>query len=194
MPQELLRYQPTDDGCEGWRARVAKLVAIANEDPAQGGAQGVGEPDPAAGRLPRAPEMGRPPRPRRWLPALHLRCVGSPAAKSSNALWKTHASPLSAAAKIMTVPSTTSTKLEKTSRPLGTLSTTPGALLSLASNAIWSGLTSSSRTSARVTMGPLTPSNSSSSTSSPSRPCVEISARWPIGSPWPSKTLRELGS
>jgi hypothetical protein len=50
MAQELLRYQPTDDGREGWRARIAELVAIANEDPAQGGAQGVGEPDLAAGR------------------------------------------------------------------------------------------------------------------------------------------------
>jgi hypothetical protein len=49
MAQELLRYQPTMDGHEGWRARIAKLVAIANEDPAQGGAQGAGEPDPAAG-------------------------------------------------------------------------------------------------------------------------------------------------
>jgi hypothetical protein len=56
MAQELLRYQPTDDGHEGWRARIAKLVAIANEDPAQGGAQGAGEPDPAAGR--RAPGAG----------------------------------------------------------------------------------------------------------------------------------------
>jgi hypothetical protein len=49
MAQELLRYQPIDDGCEGWRARIAELVAIANEDPAQGGAQGAGELDPAAG-------------------------------------------------------------------------------------------------------------------------------------------------
>jgi hypothetical protein len=47
--RQLLRYQPTDDGCEGWRARIAELVAIANEDPAQGGAQGAGEPDPATG-------------------------------------------------------------------------------------------------------------------------------------------------
>jgi hypothetical protein len=38
MAQELLRYQPTDDGHEGWRAQIAELVAIANEDPAQGGA------------------------------------------------------------------------------------------------------------------------------------------------------------
>jgi hypothetical protein len=38
MAQELLRYQPTDDGREGWRARIAELVAITNEDPAQGGA------------------------------------------------------------------------------------------------------------------------------------------------------------
>jgi hypothetical protein len=53
MAQELLLYQPTDDRREGWRARIAELVAIANEDPAQGGAQGAGEPDPAAGR--RAP-------------------------------------------------------------------------------------------------------------------------------------------
>jgi hypothetical protein len=52
MAQELLRYQPTDDGREGWRARIAELVAIANEDPAQG----AGEPDPAAGR--RAPGTG----------------------------------------------------------------------------------------------------------------------------------------
>jgi hypothetical protein len=65
MAQELLRYQPTADGHEGWRARIAELVAITNEDPAQGGAQGAGEPDPAAGhRAPGAGEMGRPPRPR----------------------------------------------------------------------------------------------------------------------------------
>jgi hypothetical protein len=50
MAQELLRYQPTDDGREGSCARIAELVAIANEDPAQGGAQGTGEPDPTAGR------------------------------------------------------------------------------------------------------------------------------------------------
>jgi hypothetical protein len=50
MAEELLRYQPTDNGREGWRARIAKLIAIANEDPAQGGAQGAGEPDPVAGR------------------------------------------------------------------------------------------------------------------------------------------------
>jgi hypothetical protein len=56
MAQELLRYQPTDDGCEGWRARIAELVAIANEDLAQGGAQGAGNPDPAAGH--RAPGAG----------------------------------------------------------------------------------------------------------------------------------------
>jgi hypothetical protein len=36
MAQDLLRYQPIADGCEGWRARIAKLVAIANKDPAQG--------------------------------------------------------------------------------------------------------------------------------------------------------------
>jgi hypothetical protein len=76
----------------------------------------------------------------------------------------------------------------------GDRSTTPGALLSFASNAMWSSLTSSSRTSARRTMGPPTPSSSSSSMSSSSRPHVEISVRWPIGSPWSSKTLRELGS
>jgi hypothetical protein len=38
MAQELLRYQPTVDEHEGWRARIAKLVAIANEYPALGGA------------------------------------------------------------------------------------------------------------------------------------------------------------
>jgi hypothetical protein len=33
MAQELLRYQPIDDGREGWHARIAELIAIANEDP-----------------------------------------------------------------------------------------------------------------------------------------------------------------
>jgi hypothetical protein len=41
---------------EGWRARIAELIAIANEDPAQGGAQGPGEPDPVVGH--RAPGVG----------------------------------------------------------------------------------------------------------------------------------------
>jgi hypothetical protein len=50
MAQELLRYQPSDDGREGWCTRIAELVAITNEDPAQGGAQGAGDPDPAVGR------------------------------------------------------------------------------------------------------------------------------------------------
>jgi hypothetical protein len=56
MAQELLRYQPTGDRREEWRARIVELVAIANEDPTQGGAQGTGEPDPAARR--RAPGAG----------------------------------------------------------------------------------------------------------------------------------------
>jgi hypothetical protein len=56
MAQELLRYQPTADGREGWRARIAELVAIANEDPALGGAQGAGEPDPVVGH--RTPGAG----------------------------------------------------------------------------------------------------------------------------------------
>jgi hypothetical protein len=34
MAQELMCYQPTDDGREGWHARIAEIVAIANEDPA----------------------------------------------------------------------------------------------------------------------------------------------------------------
>jgi hypothetical protein len=34
LVQELLRYQPTDNRREGWRARIAELFAIANEDPA----------------------------------------------------------------------------------------------------------------------------------------------------------------
>jgi hypothetical protein len=38
MAQELLRYQSTDDEREGWRTRIAELVAIANEDLAQAGA------------------------------------------------------------------------------------------------------------------------------------------------------------
>jgi hypothetical protein len=39
MAQELLCYHPTTDGREGWCARIAELIAIANEDPALGGAR-----------------------------------------------------------------------------------------------------------------------------------------------------------
>jgi hypothetical protein len=49
MTQELLRYQPTVDGREGWRTRISELVAIANKDLAQEGAQGAGEPDLVVG-------------------------------------------------------------------------------------------------------------------------------------------------
>jgi hypothetical protein len=38
MVQELLRYQPTTDRREGWRARIAELITITNKDPALGGA------------------------------------------------------------------------------------------------------------------------------------------------------------
>jgi hypothetical protein len=59
MVQELLCYQPTADGREGWHSRIAELIAIANEDPAQGGAQGVGEPDPAVGHRAPGAEDGK---------------------------------------------------------------------------------------------------------------------------------------
>jgi hypothetical protein len=36
MAQELLRHQPTDGGRDGCLAPIAKLVSIANENPAQG--------------------------------------------------------------------------------------------------------------------------------------------------------------
>jgi hypothetical protein len=59
MAQELLRYQTTTDGREGWRARIAELIPIANEDPALGGAQGAGELDPAAGHHAPGAEDGK---------------------------------------------------------------------------------------------------------------------------------------
>jgi hypothetical protein len=60
MAQELLRYQPTDDGREGWHARIAELITIANEDLAQGGALGAGDPDPVAGRCAPGARDGKP--------------------------------------------------------------------------------------------------------------------------------------
>jgi hypothetical protein len=154
MAHELLRYQPTEGGREGWLARIAELIAIANKDPALGIAQGAGVPDPVAG--PCAPgtakllqQIGR-------LLVRHLCRAESQAAKSSNTLQKTHASPSSAAEKIMTAPSMTSTRRARMSRFPRSSSTTPGASLSLASGAMWSGLRSLGRTSARVTTGPPT--------------------------------------
>jgi hypothetical protein len=49
MAQKLLRFQPTEDRREGWCARITELVAITNKDPAMGGPQGAGEPDPVVG-------------------------------------------------------------------------------------------------------------------------------------------------
>jgi hypothetical protein len=183
MAQELLRYQPTADGREGWHARIAELVAIANEDPPLGGAQGAGEPDPATGH--RAPGAGD------GKSALAKKVVSLTA---SSARGEPSCQIVQRVSKIMTAPSTTLVKLARTSRSPGTLSTTPGALLSLASNATWSGLTSSSRTSARVMTEPPTPSNFSSSTSSSFRPRVDTSVRWLIGFQWSSKMLHGLGS
>jgi hypothetical protein len=59
MAQELLRYQTTEDGREGWRARIAELVIIANEDPTLGNPEGAGEPDPAAGNRASGAENGK---------------------------------------------------------------------------------------------------------------------------------------
>jgi hypothetical protein len=59
MAQELLCYQPAVDGREGWHAQITKLVAIANEDPALAGAEGAGEPDPAAGHHAPGTEDGK---------------------------------------------------------------------------------------------------------------------------------------
>jgi hypothetical protein len=56
MALELLRYQPTEGGCEGWLIRITKLIALSNEDLALGVTQGAGAPDLAAG--PRASGAG----------------------------------------------------------------------------------------------------------------------------------------
>jgi hypothetical protein len=45
MAQEMLHYQPTDGGHEGWLARTAELIAMDGEDPAQGAHMGTGAPD-----------------------------------------------------------------------------------------------------------------------------------------------------
>jgi hypothetical protein len=59
MAQELLRYQTTEDGREGWHARIAELVIIANEDPTLENPEGAGEPDPAAGNRASGAENGK---------------------------------------------------------------------------------------------------------------------------------------
>jgi hypothetical protein len=176
MAQELLRYQPTADGREGWRARIADLVAIANEDPTLGGAQGVGEPDPAARH--RAPGSG-----------------DGKAAQAKKVVSRAASSPRGepSCQIVQRAPEDARVSLErcreKHDRAIDDIGEAgknvtvtgepvynPGALLSLASNATWSGPTSSGRTSTRVMMGPPTLSSFSSSTSSSFRPCVEISA------------------
>jgi hypothetical protein len=194
MAQELLRYQPTDDGREGWRARIAELVAIANEDPAQGAAQGAGEPDPAAGR--HAPGAGDGKAAKAKKVASHAASSprGEPSCQIVQRALEDACVSLERRRKNHDRAIDDIGEAGKNVKTPGDPIYNPGALLSLASNATWSGLTSSNRTSARITTGLQTPSNSSSSTLSPSRPRVEISVRWPIGSPWPSKTLLELGS
>jgi hypothetical protein len=173
MAQELLRYQPTADRPEGWRARITELVTIANEDPALGGAQGVGEPDPAVGHHALGAGDGK---------ATQAKKVVSHAASSLRGEPSCQI--------VQRAPEDARVSLERYcenhNRAINdidevgknvkvTRDTTPGVLLSLASNAMWSSLTSSGRTLVRVTMGPPTPSSSSSSTSSAFRPRMEIS-------------------
>jgi hypothetical protein len=79
MAQELLRHQLTVDRREGWHARIAELVAIANEDPALGGAQGAGEPDPAPGHRTPGAEDGKAARAKKVV----SRAMSSPRGKPS---------------------------------------------------------------------------------------------------------------
>jgi hypothetical protein len=65
MAQELLRYQPTADGHEGWRAHITELVAIANKDLALVVPRVRGSQIRWRGIAPRAPEMVKLLRPRR---------------------------------------------------------------------------------------------------------------------------------
>jgi hypothetical protein len=86
MAQELLRYQPTEGGREGWLARIVEIVPIANKDPALGNAQGAGVPDPAVGPCVQALGTTKRLQQRGRLPMRHLYRAGSQAAKSSDAL------------------------------------------------------------------------------------------------------------
>jgi hypothetical protein len=49
MAQELLHYQPTNGGHDGWLARIAELVIVTGENPTQGARTGAGVPDQSAG-------------------------------------------------------------------------------------------------------------------------------------------------
>jgi hypothetical protein len=194
MAHELLCYQPSDEGCEGWRARIAELIAIANEDPAQGGAQGTGEPDPAAGR--RTPGAG-----------------DGKAAKAKKVASRATSSPRGEPSYqiVQRAPEDARVSLERRREnhdraiddigEAGKNIKTPGdpiynpgclALTRQQRYMVWPDKFKPN-IGARYD-GTTNPVEFLQLTSSPSRPRVEISVRWPIGFPWPSKTLRELGS
>jgi hypothetical protein len=65
MAQELLRYQPTTDGCEGWRARVPSSSPSPTKTRPREEPRARENQIRRRGTAPRASEMGRPPRPRR---------------------------------------------------------------------------------------------------------------------------------
>jgi hypothetical protein len=175
MAQELLHYQPTADGREGWRARIAELVAIANKDPALGGAQGVGEPDPAAGHRALGAGDGKAAQAKKVVSRASSSPRGEPSCQIVQCALEDTRISLERHRENHDHAIDDSGEAGKNIKVTGEPVYNPGALLSLASNATCSGPTSSGRTLARVTMGPPTLSSFSSSTSSPFRPRVGIS-------------------
>jgi hypothetical protein len=144
MAQELLRYQPTADGREGWRARIANLVAIANEDSAQGGAQGTGEPDPAAGHRAPGAGDGKAPKAKKVASRATSSLCGEPSCQIVQRAPEDARVSLERRSENHDRAIDDIDEAGKNVKTLGDLSTTPGAFLSLSSNAMWSGLTSSS--------------------------------------------------
>jgi hypothetical protein len=142
MAHKLLRFQPTEDRREGWCARITELVAITNKDPAMGGPQGAGEPDPVVGHHAPGARKGKAAQAKKAVSRATSSPCGEPSCQIVQRALEDARISLERRQEIMTAPSTTSAILARTSRFPGSSSTTLGASLSLASSATWSSLTS----------------------------------------------------
>jgi hypothetical protein len=194
MAQELLCYQPTDDGHEGWRARIAEVVAITNEDPAQGGAQGMGEPDPVVGRRALGTGDGKAAKPKKVASRATSSLRGEPSCQI-----------------VQRAPGDTRVSLErrrenhdraiddigeagKNVRTPGDPIYNPGclALTRQQRYVVWPDKFKPDIGARYDGTTNLIEFLQLYVVTVQAR--LEISVRWPIGSPWPSKTLRECGS
>jgi hypothetical protein len=174
MAQELLRYQAIVYGREGWRARIAELVAITNKDPALGGAQGAGEPYPAAGHRALGAGDGKAAQAKKVVSHAASSPRGEPSCQIIQCALEDARVSLERHRENHDHAIDDIGEAGKNVKVTGDPVYNPGCLALTRQQRYMVWPNKFRWTSARIMMGPPTPLSSFSSTSSPFRPRVEI--------------------